>query len=205
MSSKIKERAFILQCIKIYKSQPALWNVKSKDYNNRQKKSDAYAILIHKYREKYPEATREDVTKKFNSLRTNFRKELKRINAKRSNASTDHVKKPTLWYFKEMSFLLEVIQNSSSTMDQFKKTEKEDNSAIVSNSFKNLLQISTHIVSFLSTNLFCYKTPLKIIAKGIPNFTCRWISKIGSFNAYFLLFLHELSLMLSRSLVCLIL
>jgi len=149
MSSKIKEKAFILQCIEIYKSQPALWNVKSKDYNNRQKKSDAYAILIHKYREKYPKATREDVTKKFNTLRTNFRKELKRINdAKRSNASTDHVKEPTLWYFKEMSFLLEVIQNSSSTMDQFKETEKEDNSAIVSNSFKNLLQISTHVVSF---------------------------------------------------------
>jgi len=29
-----------------------------------------------------------------------------------------------------MSFLLEVIQNSSSTMNQFEKTEKEDNSVI---------------------------------------------------------------------------
>jgi len=63
MSSKIKERAFILQCIEIYKSQPALWNVKSKDYNNRQKKSDAYAILINKYWEKYPEATRKMLLK----------------------------------------------------------------------------------------------------------------------------------------------
>ncbi|XP_011055950.1 PREDICTED: uncharacterized protein LOC105146970 [Acromyrmex echinatior] len=121
------EKAFILQCIKVYRSLPALWDIKSKDYRNRRKKNDAYAILINKYREKYPKATRKDIIRKFYLLRTNFRKELKRINDAKRNG-TD-VEKPTLWYFKEMHFLQEIIQNSRSTIDQFKKTE-ENNSVI---------------------------------------------------------------------------
>jgi hypothetical protein len=32
------ERKFILECIEVYQSLPALWNVKSKDYSNRMKK-----------------------------------------------------------------------------------------------------------------------------------------------------------------------
>lgn len=125
---KTAERDFIRECIEVYRSQPALWNIKSKDYSNRQKKNDAYEVLLGKYKEKYPDATREDVTKKFNSLRTNFRKELKRINdSKRTGTSTDDVEEPTLWYFEEMSFLTdqEVVQKSSSTMDQSEDSGEE--------------------------------------------------------------------------------
>jgi len=130
------EKTFILQCIKVYKSLSALWNIKSKDYRNRRKKNDAYAILINKYREKYSKATREDIIRKFFALRINFRKELKRINDAKRNGID--VEKPTLWYFEEMRFLQEIIQNSRSTMDQFKKT-KENNSVInVNNLYKNL-------------------------------------------------------------------
>lgn len=68
---KTEERTFMLECIEVYKSLPALWNVKSKEYSNRQKTNDACDV-INTFREKYPEATREDVTKKFNSLRTNY-------------------------------------------------------------------------------------------------------------------------------------
>ncbi|XP_018374758.1 PREDICTED: uncharacterized protein LOC108768719 [Trachymyrmex cornetzi] len=117
------EKVFILRCIKVYKSLPALWDIKSKDYHNRQKKNAAYAILINKYREKYPNATRKHIIRKFSVLRTSFRKELKRINDAKRNG-TD-VKKPTLWYFEEMRFLQE-IQNSRSTMNQFKKTEENN-------------------------------------------------------------------------------
>ena len=40
MATKAKEdeRKFILECIEVYRSLPALWNVKSKDYSNRIKK-----------------------------------------------------------------------------------------------------------------------------------------------------------------------
>jgi hypothetical protein len=36
-SSKNEERGFIVECIKVYNSLPALWVVKSKEYSNCQK------------------------------------------------------------------------------------------------------------------------------------------------------------------------
>jgi len=42
MATKAKEdkRKFILDCIEVYHSLPALWNVQSKDYSNRIKKKN---------------------------------------------------------------------------------------------------------------------------------------------------------------------
>jgi hypothetical protein len=34
-TAKEDDSKFILQCIEVYHSLPALWNVKSKDYSNR--------------------------------------------------------------------------------------------------------------------------------------------------------------------------
>jgi hypothetical protein len=62
--------------------------------------------LVEKYRERNPEAGK-DVRNKFNSLRNNFRKEVKRFkDSKKSGAGTEDELEPTLWYFEEMSFLL---------------------------------------------------------------------------------------------------
>ena len=36
-----EERKFILEVIEVYRSLPALWNVKSKDYSNRTKKKNS--------------------------------------------------------------------------------------------------------------------------------------------------------------------
>ena len=80
MATKAKEdeRKIIFECIEVYNSLPALWNVKSKDYSNRIKK-EQYEYLLRKYRERFPVADKNRLIKKFNSLHTNFRKELKRI------------------------------------------------------------------------------------------------------------------------------
>ena len=42
MATKAKEdeRKFTLECIEVYHSLPALWNVKSKDYSNRMKEKE---------------------------------------------------------------------------------------------------------------------------------------------------------------------
>jgi hypothetical protein len=49
------------------------------------------------YRERNPKAGRENVNIKFNSLRTNFRKEAKRIkDSKKSGAGTEDGLEPTL-------------------------------------------------------------------------------------------------------------
>ncbi|KAK9499458.1 hypothetical protein O3M35_002490 [Rhynocoris fuscipes] len=88
----------------MYESLPALWKVKSKEYTDRNKKSKAYDKLLEIYRERYPNATREDVAKKINSLRTNFRKELRKTNDLRKSG---YYYESTLWYFNTMKFLID--------------------------------------------------------------------------------------------------
>ena len=103
---KEEDRAFQLDCIEVYKSLPALWKVKCDDYSNRQKKDAAYGVLVEKFREKYTHYTREDVKKRINIYRTNYRKELKKVlDSEKSGAATDQVYKPTLWYFNALAFL----------------------------------------------------------------------------------------------------
>ncbi len=119
MATKTDEKNFILEFIEVYRSLSALWDVTSKEYTNRIKKSEQYDVLLEKYREKYPNADKQEVVKKINSLRTNFRKELKRIReAEKSGAGADDVE-PSLWYFEEMKFLMtrETPTTSTSTMD----------------------------------------------------------------------------------------
>jgi hypothetical protein len=98
--AKEEERKFILECIEVYHSLPALWNVKSKDYSNRIKKKDIYEHLLRKYGERFPDADKNQLIKKFNSLRTNFGKEFKRIkDSEKSGTGADDVVEPALRYF----------------------------------------------------------------------------------------------------------
>jgi hypothetical protein len=129
MSSNVKEEKikFIRECIEVYRSIPALWDVKCKNYSNRVVKSEQHDQLLRKYRERYPDADRQQVTKKFNSLRTNFRKELKRINdSQKSGAGTYDILEPTLWYF-DMKFLdgLELPCTSQNTMQIGEEVQDE--------------------------------------------------------------------------------
>lgn len=122
------ERKFIIECIEVYRSLPALWDIKSKDYSNRNKKNEQYEQLLRKYKEYYPDADKSQLVKKFNSLRTNFRKELNRIrNSEKSGAGIDDIVEPTLWYFDEMKFL--VGQDEPSTSQSTIRFEDEDKEA----------------------------------------------------------------------------
>jgi hypothetical protein len=66
-----KERDFIMECIHLYRELPPLWNVKSKQCHNRDKKNSAYETLLVKYKEMYPDATK-DVVKKRSSKNTKY-------------------------------------------------------------------------------------------------------------------------------------
>jgi hypothetical protein len=66
-TAKEDERKFILECIEVYHSLPALWNVKSKDYSNRIGGKKKYEHLLRKYRERLPDADKNQLIKKFNS------------------------------------------------------------------------------------------------------------------------------------------
>lgn len=122
MGEKKKEdRKFMLEVIETYESLPALWKIKSEDYSNRDKKADAYKVLLEKYREKYPAANVEELKKRLNSMRTNFRSELRKMErSAKSGAGTDDLYTPTLWYFDAMMFLRsqETTAPSSSTIPE---------------------------------------------------------------------------------------
>lgn len=42
---------FLTEFIQLYKSLPALWHIKGKDYSNRNKKNEAYRVLVKKFKE----------------------------------------------------------------------------------------------------------------------------------------------------------
>ncbi|KAL4708045.1 hypothetical protein ACJJTC_013456 [Scirpophaga incertulas] len=72
-----------------------------------------------------PRATVEDVKKKINSLRSNYRRELKKIvTSKRSGAGTNEVYVPKSWTFKYLTFL----QNTEKPVSEISNTEESDDS-----------------------------------------------------------------------------
>lgn len=106
MAKRNEDREFITEFLHLYHDYPALWKIKSTEYSDRNLKNNAYKALIEKYKEVDPNADKEIVKKKINSLRTNYRKELKKVKASyRSGTGTDDIYVPSLWYFNELQFL----------------------------------------------------------------------------------------------------
>ncbi|XP_054728178.1 uncharacterized protein LOC129237442 isoform X2 [Anastrepha obliqua] len=99
------EQKFILELIELYRSLPALWNIHCTEYNDRESKNIQYQILLEKYKERYPHADKEEVKRKINTLRTNFRRTLK----------TPYSQK--LYYFDAMRFLCIIGESQSTTWD----------------------------------------------------------------------------------------
>jgi hypothetical protein len=155
MATKAKEdeRKFILECIEVYHSLQALWNVESKDYSNRMKKIEQYEQLLRKYTERFPDADKNKLIKGLNSLRANFRKELKRIkDSEKSYTEAEAVVEPTLWYFEEMKFLIGQKEPSTSLNTVQVVDEEEQESEEVDNfrgtSAINTISVSNHFISY---------------------------------------------------------
>ena len=126
MAAKEEDRKFILDVIQLYRELPALWKIKDKIYSDRSKKNAAYETLLAKYRGKRLEASKEDLKKRLNSLRTNYRKELKKVqDSMKSGASMDDVYESTLWYYDEMGFLQDQETPARSTSTITTATEGE--------------------------------------------------------------------------------
>lgn len=98
----IHNKKFWTEFFYLYESLPELWDVNNPMYKNRQVKCDAYDIMVEKLRDIEPNADREDVLRKINIFRTNFRRECSRINI--SLKEGRHYQS-TLWYFDLLCFL----------------------------------------------------------------------------------------------------
>lgn len=122
-----RDRQVLRDFISEYKDLTCLWDIRCKDYCNRDKKKCAYDKLLVVYKLLKPEATEEDVKKKINTLRSNFRKELKKIyESKRSGAGTDDIYQPSTWLFEELTFLADLekpVDSMSSINDNSNNDE----------------------------------------------------------------------------------
>lgn len=67
---------FTTEFIAAYRDKPCLWKIIDKAYVNRNLKKGAYKTLVDMCKQHFPEANRDFVTKKIQSLRGSFRKEL---------------------------------------------------------------------------------------------------------------------------------
>lgn len=64
----MSNRDVLEEFIQICRNETCLWNVKNKDYHNRNKRSAAYCKLIEKLKEIEPNADRDMVTKKLTAF-----------------------------------------------------------------------------------------------------------------------------------------
>ncbi|CAJ0937191.1 unnamed protein product [Ranitomeya imitator] len=72
---------FVRELIEMYRSLPCLWQIKSADYSNRNKKKEAFGKLVALFKQHNPcEKVDESVVrKKIQGLRTVYKKELNKV------------------------------------------------------------------------------------------------------------------------------
>ncbi|KAL4130843.1 hypothetical protein QTP88_008222 [Uroleucon formosanum] len=75
IENTIFELDMFIKFIDLYKSYPCLWQIKSKEYHDRQLRETAYKVLVEKLKESESEETKDIVVKKINNLRSSVRKE----------------------------------------------------------------------------------------------------------------------------------
>ncbi|KAH8246165.1 hypothetical protein KR038_001171 [Drosophila bunnanda] len=102
MSGAEENRHYLRAFIQTYRDLPVLWDTSLRDYTNREKRAEAYLRLVPIYHYLKRDATVEDVKKKINTLRTNYRKELKVVESA-MRAGSMH--SPRCWTFQELDFL----------------------------------------------------------------------------------------------------
>ncbi|CAJ0958890.1 unnamed protein product [Ranitomeya imitator] len=98
---------FVRELIEMYRSLPCLWQIKSAEYSNRNKKREAFAKLVALFQQHNPSEKVDEsvVRKKIQGLRTVYKKELNKVvRSMKSGAATDEVYVPSLWYFDLLGF-----------------------------------------------------------------------------------------------------
>jgi hypothetical protein len=117
------------------------------------KKKEQYEQLLRKYRQRFLDADKNQLIKKFNYLHTDFRKELKRIKySEKSVTGADDVVEPKLWYCEEMTFLIgqEEPYTSLNTIRIGEEGEQESEEVdnVGDTSAINTLSVSNRFISY---------------------------------------------------------
>ncbi|KAL4125840.1 hypothetical protein QTP88_010080 [Uroleucon formosanum] len=89
--NNISEKEFLLQFISIYRDMPMLWRIKSKEYMDKHKRINAIKKLTELLKRENNKVKKSMV----------------------SGSGTDEVYVPLLWYYKELEFLQDQMEEES--------------------------------------------------------------------------------------------
>ncbi|RUS90333.1 hypothetical protein EGW08_001931 [Elysia chlorotica] len=97
----------VIQFIELYRGHECLWNVNCTDYTNRLKRDMAYKKLMEYGKTISGSFARSDVINKINNLRSNYRKEVKKVELSKASAlCPEEIHKPRLFYFDDLDQFL---------------------------------------------------------------------------------------------------
>lgn len=100
------DQKHLKEFILVLETLPEVWDSSNEYSLNKVKRANAYEQLLEIFKKIKPGATTKDVIAKINSLKSNYRKELKKItDSKRSGAAAENVYKPKSWVFHMLKFL----------------------------------------------------------------------------------------------------
>ncbi|XP_047506707.1 uncharacterized protein LOC125050715 [Pieris napi] len=100
------DQKHLKEFILVLETLPEIWDSSNANIINKVKRANAYEQLLEIFRKIKPGATAKDVIAKINSLKSNYRKELKKItDSKRSGAAAENVYNPKSWVFHMLKFL----------------------------------------------------------------------------------------------------
>lgn len=116
----------VLDFIEEYRKHECLWKIKSKSYHNRDLRDAAYVKLLDVTKSFMSNATKDTVLKKINNLRSSYRKEQKKVlSCKKSGMGTEDLYIPKLWYFDDLSFLIDQEEGLIGKSNADEQTEFE--------------------------------------------------------------------------------
>ncbi|CAK1601696.1 unnamed protein product [Parnassius mnemosyne] len=122
------QRLWLAEFIELYRNEPCLWQNKSKEYHDRERKSAAYKVLLEKIKEIDSTATIDTVKSKINTLRCTFKKEVLKVkSSQRSGSGKDDIYIPKLWYYDLLQFLTDQEVPRSSRSNISKDDEETNN------------------------------------------------------------------------------
>ncbi|XP_071057023.1 uncharacterized protein [Onthophagus taurus] len=99
-------KSFWMEFFEIFRDHKELWKVKSEKYKDKNERLKGYDILLKKYQEKDENATIDTLKKKINTIRTNYRRVLKKVKmSEKSGAASKDIYTPSLWYFDQLHYL----------------------------------------------------------------------------------------------------
>ncbi|XP_055837033.1 uncharacterized protein LOC129905564 [Episyrphus balteatus] len=111
-------KQFLNEFIDCYQAGPALWDATIPEYTCRQKKLIIYNQLLRIMKKYKKDASLQDVKKKINTLRSNYRREMKRVQSSIEMREFP-VYVPNLWWFEKFDFLKNLNQNPTQVYSNY--------------------------------------------------------------------------------------